>query len=267
MNLKKYYEIIDDKKIARLSAVRAYSAEKKLSLIDAEIDLLSNDIIPYRYLGNVILLGTQGQINLMRSRVCIAGCGGLGGFVCELLARLGIGSLVLIDHDVFEEQNLNRQIISSEKNIGTPKVKCAKERISYINSAIKTEIHQVKVDSSNADSLIKNSSLCIDALDNSESKIILENSCIKQNIPLVHGAIGNAQFQVSSVANNPVLKNIYPKFNQKSSAASPACTVAMCAASQVSEAVKIITGMGDVLEDSQILMGNWLYNSYEVVKI
>ena len=82
------------------------------------------------------------QLRLFRSRVAVIGCGGLGGYLIEQLARLGVGTLVLVDPDVFEEHNLNRQLLSSPAHLGIPKVDVARERVAAINPAVTVEPHR-----------------------------------------------------------------------------------------------------------------------------
>lgn len=106
----------------------------------------------------------------------------------------------------------------------------------------------------------------MDALDNVESRLLLEQVCIKKGIPLIHGAIGNAQYQISTIINRPMLKNIFSKNQAMIVVGNPSPTVTICAALQVGEAVKVLTGMGDVLEGS-FLLGNWMYADYDVVAL
>ncbi|MBW1866170.1 MAG: ThiF family adenylyltransferase, partial [Deltaproteobacteria bacterium] len=86
-----------------------------------EITALENDIIPERYIRNMQTLSITNQISLLNATVCIVGLGGLGGTVTELLARIGIGTLILVDGDTFEDSNLNRQLLSTERLLSTPK--------------------------------------------------------------------------------------------------------------------------------------------------
>src|SRR6185369_3162533 len=97
---------------------------------------LDRGILPARYQRNRKAISVQDQLTLFRSRVAVIGCGGLGGYVVEELARLGVGTIVVIDPDVFEEHNLNRQLFSSPANLDTAKVEAAAKRIGEVNPAV-----------------------------------------------------------------------------------------------------------------------------------
>src|SRR5450756_1524815 len=107
---KKKMRVID------LQSVRLISSKKKVTRREVEIFCLENNVVPIRYLRNIGTIGIEGQLKLLRSTVAVCGAGGLGGTIIELLARQGIGHLVIIDNDKFAENNLNRQIIATESD-------------------------------------------------------------------------------------------------------------------------------------------------------
>ncbi|MFO7897005.1 MAG: ThiF family adenylyltransferase [Candidatus Cloacimonadales bacterium] len=123
------------------------------------------------------------------AHVCVVGCGGLGGYVLELLARLGVGEITVVDGDSLEESNLNRQILSREANLGSSKVKAAEKRISSINSEIKLHALNKFLTPENAVEIISEMDLVIDALDSIETRKILAQACATENLVLVHAAI------------------------------------------------------------------------------
>ena len=259
-------EYTEIRKTVQINEVRSYAEENSISLLQAEVSLLKQGVVPSRYIGNVRLFGIEGQIKLLEAKVCIVGCGGLGSFSCEFCARLGIGSLVLADPDVFEEANLNRQLLCTEENIGKAKAVAAKERIAKINYSVMVEANVLKVDGDNFEMLIDGCSVCLDAVDNIETRLILEKACIGKNIPLVHGAIGDAGFQVAVVHDRQILSSIYQDTKTSVSFGNPVPTVAACAARQVGEAVKLITEQGEPLE-SRMLIENWMVNSSDMFEL
>ena len=95
-----------------------------------------------RYTRNISTITEEENEKLRDFKVCVIGCGGIGGYVIEMLARIGIGYLTVVDMDVFEESNLNRQILSSEKNLGNSKAIEAKKRINAINSDVHVNVIQ-----------------------------------------------------------------------------------------------------------------------------
>ena len=123
-------------RVIDLPSVRLISAKTKATPLEIEIACLAHGVVPARYLRNIGSIGVEGQAKLLRSTVAVCGAGGLGGTMTELLARQGVGHLVLIDHDRFVENNLNRQIMATEEDLRKSKVKVAAERVKRINSAV-----------------------------------------------------------------------------------------------------------------------------------
>ncbi|MGL4607348.1 MAG: HesA/MoeB/ThiF family protein [Eubacteriaceae bacterium] len=206
---------------------------------------------------------------IQNATIAVVGCGGLGGYVIEMLTRVGVGSLRLIDGDIFESSNLNRQLLSSEKNLGISKAAVGKERVSVINSEVSVEAFHAFLKEENGLALLKNSDLVIDALDNVPSRFVLQTLCLKKNIPLVHGAIGGWFGQVTTIfPGDDTLSKIYSKEKKYDSKASgnPSFTPGLVASIQVSEALKIITGKEDLLR-KELLYIDLLSNDFFTIKI
>ena len=123
-----------------------------------------------KYIRNMNALTKQECLSLHDKRVCVVGCGGLGGYVISALARIGIGNLTIVDCDAFEESNLNRQIFSRERNLGKPKVQVVADAVSEINSEIKVNALQVKLEEANASEIISGADVVVDCLDNFEAR-------------------------------------------------------------------------------------------------
>lgn len=132
-----------------------------------------------------LLIGEQGIKKLQQSKIAIFGIGGVGSFVVEGLVRAGIGSFVLMDHDIIEETNLNRQLIATTQTIGKPKVQVAKQRILEINPNAKIEIHQEFFKKENKEILDNTISYIVDAIDTITSKIELIVQANQKNIPIL----------------------------------------------------------------------------------
>ncbi|MEJ2745694.1 MAG: ThiF family adenylyltransferase, partial [bacterium] len=122
------------------SAVEAISSATGVGLREVEIAALEGGIVPLRYQRNVGSLGIEGQLKLRLARVAVVGAGGLGGTIIELLARVGIGALTVIDGDTFTEDNLNRQLLCTEEWVGRSKVEAARQRVSQVNSAVEVDV-------------------------------------------------------------------------------------------------------------------------------
>lgn len=220
-----------------------------------------------RYEKNGIFTQTQME-ELKSKRVCIVGCGGLGGYILEMFSRVGVGFITVIDGDVFDESNLNRQLLSDEKSIGLPKVSAAIRRIHRVNSEVELTAHQVFLSEENAQSLVEKHDLVIDALDSIDARRVLQKTCDVLNIPFVHGAIAGWYGQVTTVfPGDRTLDLLYPKDAQKGvelELGNPSFTPATIASIQVSEGLKILIGSKDLLRN-KVLHIDLLRNSFDVV--
>lgn len=169
------------------------------SLKDVQLASLASEIIPTRYIRNQRTISTEDQISLLKSHVAIVGLGGLGGYVVESLARLGVGRLSLIDGDCFDESNLNRQLLSSVESLGVMKAVVAADRVKMINPAVETQATTKFFTSENGQDLLAGADLVIDCLDNISSRFELEDSAKVLGIPMVFAAIGGVAGQVMTI--------------------------------------------------------------------
>jgi molybdopterin/thiamine biosynthesis adenylyltransferase len=222
-----------------------------------------------RYLRNKNLIMPEEQIKLSKMKVVVLGCGGLGGYIIEMLARIGVGELILVDFDVFDESNLNRQIISTEENLGISKVEEAERRVRLINSNIKVFGMNLKIDKKNIKKIIKGTDLVLDALDSISLKIIVEEACSLLGIPMIHGAIGGRVAQVAVIRPGEfILKKIYGDIKEgiEGTLGNPSFTPAIAASVQVSEALKILLNSGNTLE-KEILYMDLENNTFSNIKL
>lgn len=223
-----------------------------------------------RYARNMQTLTPEENARLRAFRVCVIGCGGLGGYVIEYLGRLGIGRITAVDGDTFEETNLNRQILSDETVIGQSKAKTAKERMKKVNSEVEVFAVQAFLDEKNAEEIIKGHDVVVDALDNIDARLILEKACEKQGIPFIHGAIGGWYGQVSVVLpGTKTLEKLYPRNDAKGmevTLGNPSFTPAIIAGIQASETLKLLLGKEGALA-GKLLTIDLLSHDYEVFEI
>ncbi|MEE4111220.1 MAG: ThiF family adenylyltransferase, partial [Desulfobacteraceae bacterium] len=184
---------------------RAIAATEVMRLADetgvtgrtVELAALRQHILPDRYLRNMKTLCEADQIKLLESTVCIVGLGGLGGTVTETLARMGIGRFCLVDGDVFEAHNLNRQLLSSVDRIGMPKVDAAVMHVKRINSGIELVPAPTFLTPENAHSLLGSCDLVVDCLDNIHSRFTLEAAAKRAGIPMVSAAVAGISGHVT----------------------------------------------------------------------
>ncbi len=156
------------------------------------------------------LIGIDNISKLKKSHVAVFGCGGVGSYVIEALARSGVGSLTLIDKDVVDITNINRQLIADTTTIGMPKVEVEKERLLRINPTLRVTTYQMFYDASHADEILNtNFDYVIDAIDCVTSKIHLVEECFKRKIPIICSmGTGNkldpTKFEISDISKTSV---------------------------------------------------------------
>ncbi len=215
---------------------------------EVEVAALRAGLPPQRYRRNYGTVGIQGQIRLLESTVGVVGAGGLGGWVIEALARMGIGHLIIIDGDVFEENNLNRQACCTEATLGQPKAAAAAERASQVNGAVVTTVHHEWLTEANAVPLLHGARILVDALDSLPARIMLQAAARELRVPLVHGAIAGYTGQVMTIyPEDAGLASIYgpgpyPEHGVEAQLGNPTATPMMVAAWQVQQVVQYLTG-------------------------
>lgn len=164
-----------------------------------EIAALRQDVIPDRYLRNRKTLNASEQIRLLQSQVCVVGLGGLGGMVTETLARMGIGRLKLVDGDVFEAHNLNRQLLSSTPDLGSAKADAAAERVALIHPGIDVTVIGEDLTPVNAPHIVAGCGLVVDCLDNIRSRFTLQSAAQSAGIPMVSAAVAGLSGHVTTI--------------------------------------------------------------------
>ena len=222
-----------------------------------------------RYSRNKNLMSDDEITLLSQKKVCVLGLGGLGGYIVEMLSRIGVGSLTLVDGDVFDETNLNRQLFSSMNNLGSSKALEAEKRVKGINPLTKVIPVYEFVDSSNAMKIIANHDVIVDALDSIDLRKYIAKVCTELNLPLVHGAIAGWYGQVATIyQNDTTLDILYPKDIKRGiekELGNPSFTPALVASIQVSEVIKLLLNRGDLLRNS-FMMIDLYTNDIEVIK-
>lgn len=194
----------------------SFSAECRIaeqtghSLREIELQALKDNIVPERYCRNQATLSNSDQRKLLQSHVAVIGLGGLGGTVTEILARIGVGKLTLVDGDSFDDSNLNRQILSSPANLGRPKARVAAERVSNINPAVETCPVEDFFTSKNGGKILQQVHLVVDCLDTISDRFVVEASCKALSLPMVSGAIAGCCGQATAILPGDAgLKRIY----------------------------------------------------------
>lgn len=224
-----------------LPLVAHFEAMKRFTCNFREVEqmILENGLAPMRFRRNQKTISQEEQCQLFKSTVFILGCGGLGGFVSELLTRIGVGNLIIMDGDVFEEHNLNRQNFSSIHTLGSFKSDVLKSALEAINPALHVKSIPSFFNLEEHAHLLDNADVVIDALDNPSLKMTLAHYAKQHDKAFVHGAIAGyyAQFATSSS-----LEMLYQQEGDgaEKKYGNPSFTVAFAAAIQSAEAIKIL---------------------------
>lgn len=223
-----------------------------------------------RYLRNMNALSVIENEQLSKFKVFVAGCGGLGGYLIEELGRLGIGQITAVDGDVFDETNLNRQILATTDLVGHSKALSAKERMEAVNPEVTVTAIQTMITEENCRKLIKDHDLVMDALDDIEARMILEKYCEEEKIPMVHGAIAGWYGQVSAIyPGDRTIKKLYASGSAKGAEVelgNPPFIPAVIASIQVAEGVKMLFGRGNILQN-KLLSVNLIDHEYEIFNL
>ncbi|MBN1290135.1 MAG: HesA/MoeB/ThiF family protein [Actinobacteria bacterium] len=245
-----------------LESIKELARFYETSTARISITALRNEIIPARYSRNIGTIGAEGQANLLDSAVLIVGAGGIGGRAAELLARMGAGRITLVDPDVFDASNLNRQDFASEKTLGKPKAEVVRDKLEEINCDVEAFALRAEGGRDNLREPVKSADLVIDALDNIDDRLELEALCGELGKVMVHGAIAGDYLQATTVfPGDPGLGSFMgPSAGVGKSrgieleTGNPATTPAIVASIQVHEAVGILSGKGAGLRGRLLYM-------------
>lgn len=215
--------------------------------------MISNS--PDRYARHEMLheIGAAGQRKLSQSSVLIVGCGALGGFQAELLARAGVGRLRIVDPDIVELHNLHRQILYMENDAESKvlKVEAAAKRLGQVNSGVDVETRPVRFNAQDAQSLLAGVDIVLDASDNFETRYLLNDVCIKSQTPWVYGGVVGTSGMVMPVLpglRGPCLRCVIPAPPEPGTVPTADtlgvlnCAVAVIASLQTTLAMRVLLG-------------------------
>lgn len=196
-----------------------------------------------RHSRNIPALSREEQALLAGKTLAVIGCGGLGGYLIELLCRVGVGTIRAVDGDVFEQSNLNRQLLSTMDTLGTPKAQAAAERVKAIDPGIRVEARCVYLDEHNARELISGCDAVVDALDSIAARRTLAKACEMLQIPLVFGGISGWVAQAAvSMPGDHLIETLFPESIELKDRSVLSFTPALCAAMQASLCVRLLAG-------------------------
>jgi len=230
-----------------------------------------------RYSRHIIMedVGPEGQKRLLDADVLVVGAGGLGAPVIQYLAAAGVGSLAVIDDDVVERSNLQRQVIHADSDIGTPKVESARDYVENLNPDVDFEGHHTRLDTENAEDLIRERDFVVDCSDNFGTRYLVNDACKLHDVPFSHGAIYRFEGQIvtfDTEDDSPCYRCLFPE-------APPEGMIPDCATAgvlgvlpgtvgclQATEAIKSLLDYGDLL-DGRLLFYNAADTTFEEVEV
>jgi len=229
-----------------------------------------------RYSRHLIIpdVGMSGQKRLKNAKVLCVGAGGLGSPALMYLAAAGVGTLGIIDFDVVDESNLQRQIIHGQADIGRPKAESARDTVLEINPLTDVVLHQERLDSGNAMRIFEHYDIIVDGTDNFGTRYLVNDACVLLGKPYVWGSIYrfDGQASVFWAEHGPCYRCLYPEPpppGMVPSCAEGGVLGVLCASVgsiQVTEAIKVITGIGEPLV-GRLMIYDALEMSYRSVRV
>ncbi len=229
-----------------------------------------------RYARHILLpgIGVEGQRRLKAARVLVIGAGGLGSPALAYLAAAGVGTLGIVDDDVVDLTNLQRQVVHGTSDVGRPKTTSAAERIAETNPLVDVVEHRLRLDSSNALEVLREYDLVVDGADNFPTRYLVGDACVLLGIPHVWASVYrfDAQASVWFAGHGPCYRCVFPE--PPPPGAVPSCATggvlgAICASVgsvQAAEAVKLIVGQGEPLI-GRLLVHDALRQSWDTIPV
>ena len=243
-------------------------------LVDPADELTIDEV--RRYSRHLIIpdVGMAGQKRLKNAKVLCVGAGGLGSPSLMYLAAAGVGTLGIVEFDVVDESNLQRQIIHGQSDIGRPKAESARDSVLEINPYVTVNLHTERLDSSNVMDLFSQYDLIVDGTDNFATRYLVNDACVLLNKPYVWGSIYrfDGQASVFWAEHGPCYRCLYPEPpppGMVPSCAEGGVLGVLCASIgsiQVNEAIKVITGVGQTLL-GRLMIYDALEMTYRQVKV
>ncbi|MBC7355180.1 MAG: ThiF family adenylyltransferase [Desulfomicrobiaceae bacterium] len=209
------------------------------------LDALACGVTPALWVRSAHSIDGAAQARLAQARVAVVGAGGLGGYAMELLARIGVGFLRVVDGDSFEETNMNRQLLAEPATLGRPKAQVAQERLARIAPLCAVEAHSVFVDQANAAELLGGVDVVLDCLGGVDSRPLVHAACAAVSVPVVAAAVAGWTVLVGAeLPGKPGISLVWSDpfaSDAEGQLGSLAPAVAMAASLQAAEAVRYLT--------------------------
>ncbi|MGC9345835.1 MAG: HesA/MoeB/ThiF family protein [Candidatus Bathyarchaeales archaeon] len=191
--------------------------------------------------------GVEGQKKLKSAKVAVVGIGGLGCSAAIYLAAVGIGKIILVDKGKFKLNNLNRQILCWQRDVGKFKAEVAKEKLEALNPGIEVDAVVAKITNDNTHDVIGDVDVVLDGQDNWKTRFVINEYCVRHSIPFIHAGVSALHGQMTTIVpgKGPCLRCVFPKDPPEVEKIPVlGATPALFASLQVMETVKLVTGIG-----------------------
>ncbi|MFW5644958.1 MAG: HesA/MoeB/ThiF family protein [Bacteroidota bacterium] len=228
-----------------------------------------------RYNRHIMLeyIGEEGQEKLKNAKVLVVGAGGLGAPVLQYLSAAGVGKIGIMDDDVVNEDNLHRQILYGGHDLGKLKTIIARDKLKLLNPLVEFELMNIRLTVSNALKILENFDLVVDATDNFSTRYLINDACLILNKPWIFGAVYKFEGQVSvfNYDQGHTLHCLYHNIRDKHNITDPSTSglfgvvPGIIGSFQANEAIKILTGVGEVL-CGKVLLFDFLSNKTERIE-
>ena len=198
-------------------------------------------------------IGDAGQVKLMNSSVLLIGAGGLGSPAALYLAAAGVGTLGIVDHDVVDRSNLQRQILHTDARVGMPKVASSRQAIEALNPSVKVKSFEARLDSSNVERIFEGFDVIVDGSDNFPTRYLVNDACVKLGLPNVHGSVYRFEGQATvfwpgyTKRRGPCYRCLYPE-------PPPPDMAPSCAEAGVMGVLPGVIGLLEAVETIKILL-------------
>lgn len=219
-------------------------------------------------------IGQAGQRKLLDSRVLLIGAGGLGSPAGLYLAAAGIGTIGIVDDDVVDASNLQRQVLHTADRVGMPKTESAEMTLTALNPDVNVVRHPYRLDETNVNELVASYDVIVDGTDNFETRYLLNDASVAYRKPVVHGSIYRWDGQVTTFVpfDGPCYRCLYP--TQPPDELAPACAVAgvlgvlpgIIGLLQANETVKLVLGVGETLA-GRMLLFDAMSTSFDEIRL
>lgn len=208
-----------------------------------------------RYQRQIGIFGEEGQKKLKKAKVFIAGAGGLGCSIATYLTVAGVGKLRIVDNDIVALENLNRQILHWDNDVGKKKSESAKEKLRQMNSDIEVEVISETINKGNIDELVGYFDMIVDAMDNFATRYVLNKAALSKKIPFFHGAVHGFYGQVTTIipGRTACLRCIFPEAPPVTVPPVVGVTPGLIGCIQATEVIKYILGIGSLLENRLLM--------------